>query len=231
MLSIEPVSNGDCRPRRLGRQPFSKLLILLTTTSWSVAALRDTGTFDSAGGQGGITPLVTFGHLDTITYAWRHCLHILTVFLYCIVFTIGPTLSKWLMNVAISAYGQSAFYIWGKLCWFVRGSGRELSSLGLLMPTLLMLWVGGRRLSHNAALWLWELSNFSDWDQFPKLYTSCSRSPRGSHYLIDPEGDWMGGCGFLSRADLPGPGALSVSFLGSRFFGFFRTRENCHYIH
>lgn len=126
--------------------------------------------------------------------------------------------------------GQSAFYIWGKLCWFVRGSGRELSSLGLLMPTLLILWVGGRRLSHNAALWLWGLSNFSDWDRFPKLYTSCSRSPRGSQYLIDPEGDWMGGCGFLSRVDLPGPGALSVSFLGSRFLWFFCTRENCHYI-
>ena len=31
----------------------------------------------------------------------------------------------------------------------------------------------------------------------------------------------MGGCGFLSRVDLPGPGALSVSFLGSRFLGFF----------
>lgn len=54
-------------------------------------------------GQGGITPLVTSGQLDTIIYAWRHCLHILTVFLYCIVFTIGSTLSKWLMNVAISA--------------------------------------------------------------------------------------------------------------------------------
>ena len=31
----------------------------------------------------------------------------------------------------------------------------------------------------------------------------------------------MGGCGFLSRVDLPGPGALSVSFLGSRFLWVF----------
>ena len=31
----------------------------------------------------------------------------------------------------------------------------------------------------------------------------------------------MGGCGFLSRVDLPGPGALSGSFLRLSFSPFF----------
>ena len=151
MLSTEPVSNGDCRPRRstviykIINLAYDEILVgsrfarhrNIRQCRWPRWYNRSGYLWSSRHNNLCLTSLSACPNGIPILYSLYYRFYIVKV--------VDERRDISLWTVSVLHLGEIVLIR-------IRGSGRELSSLGLLMPTL--LWVGGRRLSHNAALWL-----------------------------------------------------------------------------